>query len=53
MITIERTKELLASLNLTDEEAEEIRSITHMLTEIAYDDWWEKRKAKRNEKEKR
>ncbi len=52
MISVERTKELLASLNLTDQEAEEIRDITQLLTEVTYDDWWEKRKAKKNEKQK-
>ena len=52
MITVERTKELFASLNLTDQEAEEIRNITQLLTEVAYDDWWDKRKTKENEKEK-
>ena len=52
MITIERTKELLASLNLTDQEAEEIRDIAQILAEIAYDDWWAKRKTKENGKEK-
>ena len=50
MISVERTKELLASLNLTDQEAEEIRDISQLLTEVMYDDWWEKRK-KKNEKQ--
>jgi len=52
MISIERTKELFASLNLTDQEAEEIRDITQLLTEVAYDDWWGKRKTKQNENKK-
>jgi len=44
VITIERTKELLASLNLNDQEAEEIRDITQLLVEVIYEDWNGKRK---------
>ena len=52
MITVERTKELFASLNLNDQEAEEIRDIAQLLAEVAYDDWWAKRKTKIGGEEK-
>ena len=52
MITVERTKDILASLNLTDQEAEEIRDIAQLLAEVAYDDWWAKRKTKRGGEDK-
>lgn len=48
MITIERTKELLASLNLTDQEAEEVRDIAQLLAEVTFDDWWNKRKTEKH-----
>lgn len=44
MPSIERTKELLPSLNLSDKEAEEIRDITQLLVEVIYRDWDQKRK---------
>lgn len=44
MLSVEKTKELLASLNLTDKEAEEIRDIAYMLAELGFDDWRQKRK---------
>lgn len=51
MISIERTKELLASLDLSDQEAEEIRDITQLLVEVIYEDWNGKRKTKEHDKE--
>lgn len=39
MLSIERIRELLAHLNLTDEEIEDIRATSWMLAAIAYDTW--------------
>ena len=39
MLSIERIRELLAHLNLTDEEIEDIRTMSWMLAAIAYDAW--------------
>ena len=45
MITpIETTKEMLAGLNLTDKELEEVRDVCDMLAEVVVDDWFEKRR---------
>lgn len=40
MLSVERTKELLSSLNLSDEESEHIRDISFMFAEIAYEAWF-------------
>ena len=39
MISIERTKELLPSLKLSDTEAEEIRNVSTMLADLMFEDW--------------
>lgn len=39
MLSVERTKELLSSLNLTDDEAEHIRDIAFMFADLAYEAW--------------
>ncbi len=39
MLSVERTKELLSSLNLTDNEAEHIRDIAFMFADLAYEAW--------------
>jgi hypothetical protein len=39
MLTVERTKELLSSLNLSDEESEHIRDIAFMFADLAYQAW--------------
>lgn len=39
MLSVERTKELLSSLNLTDAQAEEIRDIAFMFADLAYEAW--------------
>lgn len=44
MLSVERTKDLLSSLNLSDEEAEHIRDISLMFAEVAYDAWADKQK---------
>ena len=51
MLSIERTKELLADLHLSDEELEDIRSASWMLAAIAFDMWENERKEmKENER---
>ena len=52
MISIERTKQLLSSLNLSDKEAEEIRDVASLLADVLFDDWNEKRKTSLNDKTK-
>lgn len=44
MLSVERTKELLSSLDLSDEDAERIRDIAFMFTELAYEAWADERK---------
>ncbi len=44
MLSVERTKELLSSLNLSDEEAEYIRDISFMFADLAYEAWLDERK---------
>lgn len=39
MLTVERTKELLSSLDLSDEESEHIRDIAFMFADLAYQAW--------------
>ena len=39
MLSIEETKALLLSTNLTDHELEELRDVAYMLAQIAYEGW--------------
>lgn len=45
MLTVERTKELLSSLNLSDEESEHIRDVAFMLADLAHEAWISKKMA--------
>ena len=50
MTDIGKTKEMLAGLGLTEKELENVRDTCDMLAEIVVDGWFEKRKAKLNER---
>lgn len=50
MTDIGKTKETLAGLGLTEKELENVRDTCDMLAEIVVDGWFEKRKAKLNER---
>lgn len=39
MLSIERTRELLADLNLPDDQLEDVRVVCEMFCEVAYDAW--------------
>ena len=39
MLSIERTRELLADLNLPDVQLEDVRVVCEMFCEVAYDAW--------------
>ena len=41
MLSVKRTQELLAALNLSEKDAEEIRDVALMLAEIAFNAWHE------------
>ena len=49
MTPIETTKEMLAGLDLTDAEMEEIRDVCDMVAGIVVDGWFEKHKQKNRE----
>ena len=44
MLSVERTKELLSTLDLSIEEAEHIRDVAFMLADLAYEAWIDKHK---------
>lgn len=44
MLSVERTKELLSSMSLSDEEAEYIRDIASMFADLSYQAWIEEQK---------
>jgi len=47
MLSLERIKELVKNPNLSDKEAEEIRSGLYILVEIIHEKWKEDRKKER------
>lgn len=50
MTDIDKTKEMLAGLNLTDKEIEEVRDACDFLAEVIVDGFFEKLKQKNNER---
>lgn len=47
---IDKTKEMLAGLGLTEKELEDVRDTCDLLAEIIVDGWFEKHKQKLNDK---
>ncbi len=39
MISVERTKEILKTMNLTDSEAEQVRDSFRALAEVVFEEW--------------
>lgn len=51
MISIQRTKELIGDMDMSDEEAIRVRDVCAGLAEIILDSWYEKQKLEKQERE--
>ena len=50
MLSIEKTKEFFKDKNMSDQEAEDVRFMAEMFAEIAYEQWSEDLKKKKDTK---